>query len=656
MNIAALTIPAIFTAVDRLTAPFKHMNSSVSGFARNAEVAAARADRAFNKMLPSFGNKTNEVIEYAKGIVGVQSAIEAIEFSATSILDYEDAVLSFRTIVSDLTDNEFAAYEKQIGIVSDITKKSSVDIAKSFEVIAGLNAEFASTAEGLGMVTQSVSTLAKASRMDMGAAAESLIGIMNQFNFTVDQSDRAINVLAAGQAVGAASINQTADALTNFGAVAKGANITIEQSTGLIQLLASKGLLGAEAGSRLRAAIVKLQAAGVGYASGVFNINDALTELKGQYDALSTPMERDAMLAKAFGLESITTGTILLNNIDAFKQFTTAVTGTSEAQKAAEINSKSLRAKLGELVNTFVTAISTADSTKGGIGLLSGAISWLTDNMGWLLNIAVPLIGVLLTVKGAILGMALVAKLAAIRMWALEFVAGVATVANRVYATSCFATEAGMYGMATASFFLETSLLGLSLVTGGVVVALGLITFAFTEGYDANVNYLEQIKKTKDGLYELPKALSTAEIALKEYTKAYEEYIELQNFKAYLDYQRGKGGMIPFLTDLTAAFTHPIMYNKAITEQQSRNKNLLAPNVSDFGLTPSQVKDMSQKSTMPAVNNKVTEQNILFERIEKSSSKEKIELSYNNMPSNVSVAATAGIAVRGTTTMMGGNV
>lgn len=656
MNIAALTIPAIFTAVDRLTAPFKHMNSSVSGFARNAEVAAARADRAFNKMLPSFGKKTSEVIEYAKGIVGVQSAIEAIKFSATSILDYEDAVLSFRTIVSDLTDNEFAAYEKQIGIVADITKKSSVDIAKSFEVIAGLNAEFASTAEGLGLVTQSVSTLAKASRMDMGAAAESLIGIMNQFNYSVEESDRVINVLAAGQAVGAASINQTADALTNFGAVAKGANITIEQSTGLIQLLASKGQLGAEAGSRLRAAIVKLQAAGVGYASGVFNINDALTELKGQYDALSTPMERDAMLSKTFGLESITTGSILLNNIDTYKQFTTAVTGTSEAQKAAEINSKSLRAKLAELVNTFVTAISTADSTKGGIGLLSGAISWLTDNMGWLLDIAVPLIGVLLSVKAAILGMALVAKLAAMRMWALEFVAGVATVANRVYATSCFATEAGMYGMATASFFLETSLLGLSLVTGGVVVALGLITFAFIEGYDANVNYLEQIKKTKDGLYELPKALSTAEIALKEYTKAYEEYIELQNFKAYLDYQKGKGGMTPFLTNLTAAFTHPIMYNKAITEQQSRNKNLLAPNLSDFGLTPSQVKDMSQKSTMPAVNNKVTEQNVLFERIQENSQKEKIELSYNNMPSNVNVSATAGIAVKGTTTMMGGNV
>jgi 5-enolpyruvylshikimate-3-phosphate synthase len=59
---------------------------------------------------------------------------------------------------------------------------------------------------------------------------------------------------------------------------------------------------------------------------------------------------------------------------------------------------------------------------------------------------------------------------------------------------------------------------------------------------------------------------------------------------------------------------------------------------------------------MPAVSSKVTEQNTLYERIQESSKKEKIELSYNNMPSNVNVAATAGIAVKGTTTMMGGNL
>jgi TP901 family phage tail tape measure protein len=622
MNIAALTIPAIFTAVDRLTAPFKNMNNAVSGFARNAEVAAARADRAFNKMLPSFGSKTNEVIDYAKGIVGVQSAIEAIKFSATSILDYEDAVLSFRTIVSDLTDNEFSAYEKQIGIVADITKKSSVDIAKSFEVIAGLNAEFANTAEGLGMVTQSVSTLAKASRMDMGAAAESLIGIMNQFNYSVEQSDRVINVLAAGQAVGAASINQTADALTNFGAVAKGANITIEQSTGLIQLLASKGQLGAEAGSRLRAAIVKLQAAGVGYASGVFNINDALTELKGQYDALRSPMERDAMLSKTFGLESITTGSILLNNIDAYKQFTTAVTGTSEAQKAAEINSKSLRAKLGELVNTFVTAISTADSTRGGVGLLSGAIGWLTDNMGWLLDIAIPLLGILLSVKAAIWGIAFVSKVAAAWTAGLNFVMGIGAVINGTYATSAFATQAGMYGMAVAAGVLEAAQWLLNTAFYGFPVVW------IIAGIAALIYIIVKLVQHWDKVREAFKVGGILG-AIKEIGKVLLDVV-LAPLQAILS-------IIAKITGADWAKN-----GKMAIEVFRTNMGTYTPE--------------KEGATMPAVSSKVTEQNTLYERIQESSKKEKIELSYNNMPSTVNVAATAGIAVKGTTTMMGGNL
>jgi TP901 family phage tail tape measure protein len=622
MNIAALTIPAIFTAVDRLTAPFKNMNNAVSGFARNAEVAAARADRAFNKMLPSFGSKTNEVIDYAKGIVGVQSAIEAIKFSATSILDYEDAVLSFRTIVSDLTDNEFAAYEKQIGIVADITKKSSVDIAKSFEVIAGLNAEFANTAEGLGMVTQSVSTLAKASRMDMGAAAESLIGIMNQFNFTVDQSDRVINVLAAGAAVGASSIQQTSEAFTQFGSVAAKANISVEQSVALIQVLASKSLFGSIAGNALKGSINNLQKAGLGYSSGLFNINDGLKELKKNYDALKTPIEQDAYLTKVLGAEHKNAGIALLDNIELINKFTTGVTGTSEAQKAAEINSKSLRAKLGELVNTFVTAISTADNTKGALQNVTSAITWLTKNMGWLLDIAIPLIGVLLGVKAAIWGIAFASKVLKTGQIALNFVMGIGAVINGTYATSAFATQAGMYGMAVAAGVLEAAQWLLNNAFYGFpvvwiiagIAALIYIIVKLVQHWD-KVKAAFKVGGILGAIQEIGKVLLDVVLA------------PLQ-------------AILSIIAKITGA------------DWAKNGKMAIEVFRSNMGTyTPEK-----EGSTMPAVSSKVTEQNTLIERIEKSSSKEKIELSYNNMPSNVNVSATAGIAVKGTTTMMGGNL
>jgi TP901 family phage tail tape measure protein len=622
MNIAALTIPAIFTAVDKITAPFRNMNNAVSGFARNAEVAAARADRAFNKMLPSFGSKTNEVIEYAKGIVGVQSAIEAIKFSATSILDYEDAVLSFRTIVSDLTDNEFAAYEKQIGIVADITKKSSVDIAKSFEVIAGLNAEFANTAEGLGVVTQSVSTLAKASRMEMGSAAESLIGIMNQFNFTVDQSDRVINVLAAGAAVGASSIQQTSEAFTQFGSVAAKANISVEQSVALIQVLASKSLFGSIAGNALKGSINNLQKAGLGYSSGLFNINDGLTELKKNYDALKTPIEQDAYLTKVLGAEHKNAGIALLDNIELINKFTTGVTGTSEAQKAAEINSKGLRNRIVETINTFVTYITTLQKTSFGLKIASGFLGWLADNMGWILDIAVPLLGILLGVKAAIWGISIASKAAALWTAGVNFVMGIGAVINGTYATSAFATEAGMYGMAVAAGVLEAAqwLLNKSFYGFPVIwIIAGIAALIYII-----VKLVQHWDKVKEA-FKVGGILG----AIKEIGKVLLDVV-LAPLQAILS-------IIGRITGLDWA------------KKGAMSVEVFRTNMGTY--TPEK-----EGVTMPAVSSKVTEQNTLYERIQESSKKEKIELSYNNMPSNVNVAATAGIAVRGTTTMMGGNV
>ena len=59
---------------------------------------------------------------------------------------------------------------------------------------------------------------------------------MNQFSLGAEQSERTINVLAAGAKVGAASIAQTSEAMVNFGSVAAGANLSVEQAVGAVQV------------------------------------------------------------------------------------------------------------------------------------------------------------------------------------------------------------------------------------------------------------------------------------------------------------------------------------------------------------------------------------------------------------------------------------
>jgi TP901 family phage tail tape measure protein len=331
-----MVIPTIFTAVDKYSSVLSTMQSKTDKFAASA-------------------------MNVAKKSLLIGGAIAApLALAANEAIKYQSSLASFRTIVSELNDTEFGKFEGAIKSIGDTTGKSYTEVASSFEKIAGLNAKFAETSEGISQVTNSVITLARASRMDLGSSAENLVGIMNQFSMSATDADKAINILAAGQAVGAASIAQTAESFKNFGSTASNANVSLEESVALIQTLGKFSLFGAEAGTKLRGAISKLQEANVGYASGQFSINDALLEAKAKIDKLSTAKAKDAAISKMFGLENKNAGLILLNNIETYKEYTKGVTGTSEAQKAAAINQATFAERLkdarGKMENLAVVA------------------------------------------------------------------------------------------------------------------------------------------------------------------------------------------------------------------------------------------------------------------------------------------------------------
>lgn len=398
----SLRVPTIFSARDGVSSVLRTITRNTQAFANKVQSGVGRANKLFNKLTPSIGAAGKQLLSYASAATIAGAAFGLGDFSKQAILDYEDSVASFRTIVSDLNDTDFAKYEKTMGSVATETKKSTIDVAQAYEKIAGLNSKLADTPEGIAEVSKQAIILSKASRDELGPSAENLVGIMNQFNLGAKDSGRVINVLAAGQAVGAASITESAEAYKNFGSVAKNANITLEESMGLIQTLAGKMIKGSEAGTGLKAVILRLQAAGYGYKKGVFNINEALETAKKNYDGLKTAKLKDAYLTDLIGANHINTGAIILNSIDTYKDFTKGVTGTNEAQKAAAINSNTLKAKIDELKASWVNYITTSDNSKKGLMEAKNIMSWLATNIGDVVKWTVKLVTVLAVIKGSI--------------------------------------------------------------------------------------------------------------------------------------------------------------------------------------------------------------------------------------------------------------
>lgn len=426
---AALIIPSIFTAVDQLSPTVAKMRGNIIGFANSAEAAFSRVDRTVRRLTPALGNAQKQLLSMVGTGAALAAGFQLGSFSFNSLVNYETAVDQFRVIVSDLNDADFSKFETKINDVARETKRSGTEVAQAFEQIASKNAKFADTADGLGQVSKAAITLSKAARMDLGVAAENLIGIMNQFSFKANQADRAINVLAAGQAIGAASITQTAEAFVNLGPTAAGANISIERSVALIQTLAKFSLYGADAGTALRGSIIKLQKAGLGYKSGQFDINDALNDTNKLLDKMKTAKQKDALITQIFGIHNITAGKILTANRQTFNEFTQAVSGTNEAYKGAVINSGNLRTTLDQLSNTWVNLLINSKGTSAGMNSISDAAKWLTRNLSDVVDVVVTSIKIFLGYKAVML-----ATRTAFLLWNVTL--GISSVMTRAFSAS----------------------------------------------------------------------------------------------------------------------------------------------------------------------------------------------------------------------------
>lgn len=391
MSASAFVIPSIFTAVDKFTSPLKGMGRSVEAFASKTDMIVTKGERLFKKITPGLNDIQKQFLNLAGTAAIVAGVVGGITFSVKSVMDYEKGLATLSSITG-VTGDDFTAFKKQVADVAKDTKKSAIDVAKAFEIVGSAKSDLLGNAAALGEVTKAAITLSKASGDDLAASAANVTGVMNQFALGAADSNRIINVLAAGSVVGAANITQINDSMTNFGAVAASANVTVEQSVALVETLGQKSIFGAEAGTKLRGALLKMQQAGVGYKSGQFQINDALEEAKKKIDNLKTAKQKDAAVLKMFGAENITTGKILLDNIATFKEFTAGVTNTTTATTQATINSDTLTNRLDELKNAWVNMLVGSDSATSGMNTAKQAIVYVTENLGTIVAVGIRVV------------------------------------------------------------------------------------------------------------------------------------------------------------------------------------------------------------------------------------------------------------------------
>lgn len=483
----ALIIPSIFLAVDKMTSTVKAMGAGIQkNFVAKAEAGLNKVDRIAKKLIPGLGEASKQFLAFASTAAITAAIIGGLNFSYTAIKDYDRALGSLRA-VTGLSGEAFKPFGDEIIRVSKVTQSSSIDVAKAFETIGSANSSLLTSSVAMGQMTQAAITLSQAAGEDLQTTAGNLVGVMNQFGLGADQATRSMNVLAAGTLVGAASIPNVAESMKNFGAVANGANISIEQSVALVEVLGTKSIFGAEAGTKLRGSILKLQAAGVGYKTGQFNINEALDDTVKKLKSLKTAKERDAAITKMFGAENVTTGQILLSNVGLFKDWTSQVTGTSQATIQAAEKNATLDASLNQLKNGWITMITGSKDSQSGVAKLTAGVQWLTRNLDDVVYYTLLVGKAYVALRLGILAArtAIIATNIIIGIKNALDITSVALMNKNIYAQRAyFATTkimvAGLYAQTAAQWLLNVAMTAnpIGIIIVGIVALIALITLA----------------------------------------------------------------------------------------------------------------------------------------------------------------------------------
>lgn len=229
-------------------------------------------------------------------------------------------------------------------------RQSASEILDAYMLVGSAKPELLGDKEALAAVTEEAMRLQAAAKdIKLSEAVDALTLSLNQYGAAADQAGRFSNVLAAGSKEGAANIASQARTIRNAGVAAASANVSIEQTVGLIETLAEKGIKDEVAGTGLKKFFLVLQTGADETNPKIVGLNQALENLKEK--GLSAGDIKDM-----FGEEGYNVASVILQNIDKVKQYTEAVTGTNIAYEQAAINSRTAAAALDQARNKMKLA------------------------------------------------------------------------------------------------------------------------------------------------------------------------------------------------------------------------------------------------------------------------------------------------------------
>ena len=364
----------------------------------------------FQRSVGNYGKAFGKVTGVLRNLGLAVGGLAIFKNIATTIKSFDQSMANLSSITG-ATGKDLDFFKEKAIELGSSTTLSANQVAEGFKLIASAKPELLEDAAALALVTEQSIILAEAAGIDLPIAAQSLALSLNQFGAGADEASKFIDVLAAGSKKGAGDINFLNGAMLKVGGAADAAGLSFVDTVAVLETLAPVLGSGEEAGTKMRNILANLQKEGLGFASGQFNINEAIAETNEMLNAIQDPAEKAATRIKLFGKQNDAAGIQLLNNTKALEAFQISLDENGIALEQQKINNDTLQGSLKALSSAWEGIVLGFESGTGVFAGVKDILFALARNLKTIIKVVTVATTAFVTYKATMLAGAVAMKL-----------------------------------------------------------------------------------------------------------------------------------------------------------------------------------------------------------------------------------------------------
>ena len=321
------------------------------------------------------------------GVAAIVAGL-AIKSAVTSAADFEEQINTFAAVTGASADEIRRVQQaaQDLGADLSLPATSAGDAAVAMTELAKAGLSVNDTLDASRGVLQ----LATAANIDVGSAAQIAATQLNAFQLAGDQATRVAELLADASIAAQGEITDFAAGFQQVSAVANQVGLSIENTTGLLTQLGLAGLKGADGGTSLRTALLRLvpttkeaklfqDALGISI-DKTLSIGEQIVPLIEQYrTALAdlTPVQQQQTLTQIFGQDAIRAASIIFSQQEGeLRRLTAAFEDQNSIQDLTEAKAKGLKGQFRGLQSqTETLGLKLGDLVDGPLTELTGELA-----------------------------------------------------------------------------------------------------------------------------------------------------------------------------------------------------------------------------------------------------------------------------------------